>query len=82
MTALIGSKLDARTFRDLILTGARVGGEEARERGIVDEAVPGPDVLPRAIARAQVLAGKDRTTYGALKRGLFAETLAVLDGKR
>jgi hypothetical protein len=50
------------------------------ERGIVDEAVGGSDVLPRAIARAAGLATKDRATYGALKRGLYAAILPVLTG--
>jgi enoyl-CoA hydratase/carnithine racemase len=80
MTALIKSRLSAPVFRDLILTGARVGGIEAKERGIIEEAVPADQVLPRAIARAAALANKDRQTYGKLKRGMYAEALALLEG--
>jgi len=36
--------------------------------------------VPRAIERAAPLAGKDRTALAALKRGLYAETLALLEG--
>jgi enoyl-CoA hydratase/carnithine racemase len=80
MTALLQCKLDPATLRDTVLTGARIGGLEARERGIVDEAVPAAEVLSRAVARAAALAGKDRATYGALKRGLYAAALAALEG--
>ncbi len=71
MTALIACKLSPVALRDTILTGMRIGGADARERAIVDEAVPGPEVLTRAIARAAALAAKDRATYGALKRGMY-----------
>ena len=79
MTALIKSRLTPATFRDMILSGARVGAVEALERGIVDEAAPADEVLPRAIARAAALADKDRATMGALKRGMYADTLSVLE---
>jgi enoyl-CoA hydratase/carnithine racemase len=80
MTALIKSRLSPGVFRDLILTGVRVGGFEAKERGIVDEAVPLDQVLPRAIARAAALSGKERQIYQALKRGMYAGPLALLEG--
>jgi len=79
MTALIQSRLSPSTLRDTVLTGARLGGAESCARGIVDEAVAADEVLPRAIARAAALADKDRATYAALKRGMYAATLAVLE---
>jgi Delta3-Delta2-enoyl-CoA isomerase len=81
MTALVKSRLPLHTFRDTVLTGARIGGTEALARGIVDEAVGGPEVLPRALARAAALAAKDRTIYGALKRGMYGDVAAVLAGR-
>jgi enoyl-CoA hydratase/carnithine racemase len=78
MAALVKSRLPMATLRDMVLTGMRLGGEEARVRGIVDEAVAASEVVSRAVARAAALADKDRATYGALKRGLYGETLAVL----
>ena len=78
MVALVKSRLGAGVFRDVVLTGARIGGAEACERGIVDEAVPAAEVLPRAIARAATLAEKDRQTYAALKRGIYAQLLGAL----
>ncbi len=69
------SRLTPVVFRDMILTGARIGGADAVSRGIVDEAVPLADVLPNAIARAAALAQKDRQTYAALKRGMYTDLL-------
>jgi len=79
MRALIQSRLTPTVFRDAILTGKRIGGVEAKELGIMDEAVPADQVLPRAVARAAALAGKDRRIYGNLKRGMYGEALALLE---
>lgn len=78
MLSLIKSRLSPAVFRDLNLTGGRIGGIEAREKGVVDEAVSANQVLSQAISRAAVLAKKDRQTYAALKRGMVSETLALL----
>jgi enoyl-CoA hydratase/carnithine racemase len=80
MTALIQEKLPARVVAETVLTGVRLGGPQALERGIVDAALAGPDVLPQAIERAGALANKDRGTYGALKRGMYARILPILTG--
>jgi enoyl-CoA hydratase/carnithine racemase len=81
MTALIQEKLSARVVAETVLTGVRLGGPQALERGIVDAAVAGLEVVPQAIARAAALADKDRATYGALKRGLYARILPILRGE-
>lgn len=82
MTALIQAKLAPRVVVETVLTGARLGGPQCVERGIVDAAVAGPEVLPHAIERAAALATKDRATYGALKRGLYAGILPILTGSQ
>lgn len=46
MYALIKAQLTANAFRELLLTGLRIGGEKAKEWGVVDEAVPLDQVLP------------------------------------
>jgi len=79
MTALIKSRLTPNVFRYSILTGARIGGIEAKELGIIDEAVPADQVLPQAIARAASLANKDRQMYGTLKRSMYKEAVALLE---
>ncbi len=81
MTALIQAKLAAQVVSETLLTGVRLGGPQCVERGIVDAAAAGPDVLPQAIERAAGLAAKDRATYAALKRGLFAGILPILRGE-
>jgi len=81
MTALIQAKLAARVVVETVLTGTRLGGPQCVERGIVDAAVAGPDVLPQAVERAAALAAKDRGTYGALKRGLYAGILPILNAE-
>jgi enoyl-CoA hydratase/carnithine racemase len=80
MTALIQAKLPTKVVIEAVLTGGRIGGPACVERGIVDAAVAGADVLPQAIERAAALSGKDRATYAALKRGLFAGVLPILRG--
>jgi enoyl-CoA hydratase/carnithine racemase len=82
MTALIQAKLAARVVVETVLTGTRFGGPQCVERGIVDAAVAGPDVLPQAVERAAALATKDRGTYGALKRGLYAGILPILKAEQ
>ncbi|MEW6533973.1 MAG: enoyl-CoA hydratase/isomerase family protein [Thermodesulfobacteriota bacterium] len=79
MTALIKSRLTPNVFRDLLLTGVRIGGVQAKGLGIVDEAVPADQVLSQAIACVAPLAGKNRHTYQAIKRGMYAEALALLE---
>ncbi|RIL07243.1 MAG: enoyl-CoA hydratase [Proteobacteria bacterium] len=79
MTALIAARLPAQAAHEAIVTGRRYGGADALARGIVDEAVAEAEVLPRAIERARELAGKDPATLAALKRGLYAGALAVLE---
>jgi enoyl-CoA hydratase/carnithine racemase len=80
MNALITTKLAGTVLRDATLTGARFGGTDAAERGIVDEAVSEDEVLPRAIALVAPHAGKNRDTMRAIKREQFKATLAVLEG--
>jgi len=79
MMALIKSRLSPNVFNYSILTGARVGGIDAKELGIVDEAVPADQVLPQAIARAASMANKGRDIYKTLKRSMYAEAIALLE---
>ncbi len=81
MAALIRAKLPAGSaLRELAVYGRRIGGADAAARGIVDEAAGEAEVLPRAVALATGLAGKDRATLSAIKRGLFADVAAALGG--
>ena len=79
MNALITSRLTPGAARYSMLTGARIGGLQAKELGVVDDAVPGQEALPRAMAYVATLAGKDRHTLAAIKKSMNLETLAVLE---
>ncbi len=80
MTALIKARLPVATAHEAIVTGKRFGGAEAADRGIVDAAADEDAVLSRALEIAAPLAGKDRATMAALKRGLYEDTLRILEG--
>jgi enoyl-CoA hydratase/carnithine racemase len=80
MMALIRARLPGATAHEALVTGRRYRGPEAVAHGIAGESLPEEELLPRAIEIAQGLAGKDPTTLAALKRGLHAETLRVLEG--
>lgn len=78
MATLIKTRLWGATLRDLVLTGVRVGGEEALDRGVVDHALPLEQVLPKAIEIAAALAAKNRAAYGALKQNLWGDSIDVM----
>ena len=78
MSALIRAKLSTRTAREAMLTGRRYGGPEAAEAGIVDEVAAEGDVLDRAVARAEPLAGKDRNVVAAIKAEMYGEAVEKL----
>ena len=78
MRSLITARLDARTAHESMLTGRRFGGEEAAQRGIVDAAVPEDEVLPAAIERAKLFAGKDPATVAGIKQGVYADVVEAL----
>jgi len=80
MTALIVARLPIATAHEAIVTGKRFGGEEAQAKGIVDAAVAEDAVRKQAVEIAAPLAGKDRATMAALKRGLYQDTLRILEG--
>jgi len=80
MNALITAKLPKVTAHEAIVTGRRYGAEECAAKGIVHEALPEAEVLPRAIEIARALTGKDRGTQAALKRRLYEAELAILEG--
>lgn len=80
MTALIKERITGTVLRDAVLTGKRFGAEEAVAAGFVDVAAPDESVLPGAMEIAVATGGKDRNTMAALKRGLYREALAMLQG--
>jgi Delta3-Delta2-enoyl-CoA isomerase len=78
MNALIASRLSPQIAHEAMTTGRRYGGEDAAASGIVEAAVSADEVITAAVARAGALASKDSATLGAIKRRLYAGTLATL----
>ncbi len=73
MTECVNSLPNEKVRLELALTGRRIGGEEAAAAGIVHAAFDEATLLPGSLALAGQLAGKDRKTYAAIKRGFRAE---------
>ncbi|MBB4904554.1 enoyl-CoA hydratase-related protein [Actinophytocola algeriensis] len=78
MAALIQSKLVPATAHEAMTTGRRYGGAEAAAEGLVDEAVPEPEVLANAMKRARSLVGKNPETLKAIKAQMYTGPLAAL----
>jgi len=64
-----------QAVRELLLTGRRVGGDEAQKLGLVDESYLQEKLLPRAMEFAQQLAQKDLKTYRKIKHLLKRELI-------
>jgi len=78
MTAIIQARVPHQTAHELIVTGTRYSAESARDRRIVDHAVPEADVLPKAIEIAAAYASKADPVMHVLKKGMYPHTLEAL----
>ena len=78
MTALLSARLPGQTVHEVIATGRRYGGNDAKLVGIVEEALPEAELLPRALALAGGLAGKAHPAMKRLKSDLYPHVLAAL----
>jgi enoyl-CoA hydratase/carnithine racemase len=81
MTAILQARLPKQTVHEMLATGKRDTAEEARARAIVEEVLPEPELLPRALALAAPLAAKAHPVMRELKRGLYAPVLAAMEKK-
>lgn len=79
MMALLQAKLSPAVLSEVLLTGRRVGGEEAAALGIVDASCAAGELLAQASSRVAPLADKDGPTYAALKRGLYRRPLEIFE---
>jgi len=66
-----------QAVRELLLTGRRVGGDEAQKLDLVDESHLQEKLLPRAMEFAQQLAQKDLKTYRKIKHLLKRELVEL-----
>ena len=81
MTALLAARLPAQTVHEVLATGRRYGGGDAKATGIVEEALPEAALLPRALELAGGLAAKAHPVMKRLKSDLYPHVLAAL-GRR
>ena len=62
-----------KAVRELMLTGKKVGGDEAQKLGLVDESHLQEKLMPRAMEFAHQLSQKDLKTYRKIKHLLKRE---------
>lgn len=78
MTALLAARLPAQAVHEVLATGRRYTGAEAKAAGIVEEVLPEAELLPRALALAAPLAAKAHPVMRRLKADLYPQVLAAL----
>ena len=76
MQKIVALLPNRQALRQLMLTGIKLGGEQAAEMQIVDGAYHIENLFDRAMEYAEMLAKKDRKTYAAIKRGMRRELSA------
>jgi enoyl-CoA hydratase len=80
--AVMRSALSPAHAREVLLFGRLYTPFEALARGLVDEVVPAPDLLARAIALARAVVPDSLEAYATLKTHLLAPTLATYAATR
>lgn len=78
MAALVRTRTPDATATEAMLTSRRYGGEDAVAAGIVEQAVPGDDLLEAARETARARAGLVNPNQTTIKRGLRLPLLADL----
>ncbi|MCA9773564.1 MAG: enoyl-CoA hydratase/isomerase family protein [Myxococcales bacterium] len=76
---ILRTRLTPANIRDLVLSGARIGADEALRRGVVDEACAMDALLPRALEIARARGGKDRANFAVLKRLINQEAVGAIE---
>lgn len=78
LTDLVRARLAPQTAHEALTTGRRYTSAEAAGERIADALAPLDEVVPRAVAIAQGLSGKDPETYGTMKARLYRDVLESL----
>jgi enoyl-CoA hydratase/carnithine racemase len=77
MLALLKARIPSLAVHEVLVTGARYGGELAAARGIVDRALPEAELLPAAMQQAAALASKAHPIMARMKADLYPQVLAA-----
>lgn len=70
---------DQQALQELLFTGKRIGGVEAKLMKIVSAVYPQETLFPKAMELASFLAKKDRKTYTHIKHGLRSHLKAFMN---
>jgi methylglutaconyl-CoA hydratase len=76
---LLARSVGERLARELLLEARLLGGREAVERGLANEAVPAAEVLGRAVERARAIAEGSPQALAATKRLLLESSGLPVD---
>ncbi|MDQ8037038.1 MAG: enoyl-CoA hydratase/isomerase family protein [Pedobacter sp.] len=68
---------DAHSVRDMALTGKAIGGQEAKALRVVDAVHSETGLFPEALAFAEQMAEKHRSTYAAIKHTMRPHLVAL-----
>ncbi len=77
MNALVTAKLPPKTVRDTLMTGGRVGGDQAKALGIVDAVGEQADLEAIGLELAAPIRGKPRELLAGIKHGINRELLEL-----
>lgn len=80
LDALLRAKYPTNVVLRALLSGERHGGPRAVEAGLVDEAVPAEELLPRALEVARRYVDKSPGTIGRIKAVQHAEAIRIMRG--
>ncbi|HEY1826865.1 MAG TPA: enoyl-CoA hydratase/isomerase family protein [Acidimicrobiales bacterium] len=85
LTVTMRDTVGAQVGADLLFTGRRIGGEEARALGVCDELADEGDLLERAVARADAIASSGplavRAIRATLRAGLVERVRAAMEAE-
>jgi methylglutaconyl-CoA hydratase len=79
VSAFLALQVGDKRARDLLLTGRMFDAAQAHRLGLVNEMVPAEELLQRAHALAQMVAGNSPQSLAATKRLLAAQNRVWLD---
>lgn len=70
MHEIIACLPNKQALWELALTGKRMGGEEAKLKGVVTDCYSEAELFPKVFEFAKALSEKNRATYASIKQGL------------
>jgi len=78
MHEIIACLPNKQALWELAFTGKRIGGEEAKQKGIVTDCFSEAELFPKVFEFAKILGSKNRATYADIKKGLKRNVYALL----